>query len=284
MNLVREPAVAGHFYPADAAALSASVETLLSQPGSAAPPPGRTVALVAPHAGYVYSGAVAASAYRLLSRGTFERVVVIAPSHRIALRGSSIFDRGAYKTPLGTVPVDEELAARILERGRGEVVVEPEMHRLEHSLEVQLPFLQATLGDFRLVPIVMGRQEEPHLTRLAEAVVSAVRDLAIQTRVLLVASTDLSHYHDDERARELDGVLLEDVERLDPAGLAKDLAAGRCEACGGGPLVTTLRAARALGAARAVTLSYATSGDVNGDRSEVVGYLAAALLAPAEAP
>lgn len=280
MNLVREPAVAGQFYPADPGSLSASVEGLLSAARTRQVPTGRTVALVAPHAGYVYSGAVAASAYRLLSPGGFDTVVIIAPSHYVPLRGSSILDRGAYRTPLGAIPIDEDLAARILERSQGEVVVAPELHGREHSLEVQLPFLQAALGEFRLVPIIMGIQEEPHPTLLAEAVASVVRERAAAARILLVASTDLSHYYPDERAREMDGVLLGDVERFDAAALVADLAARRCEACGGGPLVATLRAARALGAERAAILSYATSGDVSGDRSEVVGYLAAALLAP----
>jgi AmmeMemoRadiSam system protein B len=280
MSPIREPAVAGHFYPGSAPALSASVEALLGSAPPAEAPPVRPVALVAPHAGYVYSGGVAASAYRLLSPGAFDRVVIIAPSHRVPFPGSSIWPRGAYRTPLGLVPIDEDLAERVLREARGEVVVEPELHRGEHSLEVQLPFLQATLGKFRLVPIVMGRQEEPHPTRLGEAVAAAVSGLGPDARALLVASTDLSHYHSDERARSLDGVLIDGLARLDADAVARDLGAGRCEACGGGPLVATLRAARALGATRAEVLSYATSGDVSGDREEVVGYVAAALLGP----
>ncbi len=283
MNPIREPAVAGQFYPSDAAALSANVAALLSLPKEGAPPDGRPIALVAPHAGYVYSGAVAAAAYRLLSPEAFDRVVVIAPSHRVPLRGSSVWERGAYRTPLGDVPVDEELAALLLEEGRGEVVVAPELHRREHSLEVQLPFLQSTLGAFHLVPIVMGRQDEPHPSRLGEAVAAAVRARGPDARVLLVASTDLSHYYDDERARALDGVLVDDLARFDADALARDLAAGRCEACGGGPLLATLHAASALGATRAEVLSYATSGDVSGDRDDVVGYVAAALYGEREA-
>ncbi len=278
MKPVREPAVAGQFYPSDPALLAGMVDDLLAAAaGRRTEIAPRLVALVAPHAGYAYSGRVAAGAYSLLSRGSFGRVVVLAPSHRIPLRGSSIYARGAYRTPLGLVPVDEEFAERILSCGGGELVFEPEIHRREHSLEVQLPFLQRALGAFQLVPIVMGRQDEPHLTRLAEAIAKATAATGGAERTLLVASTDLSHYFADEAARALDGVILGHLSRFDADGLYGDLAAGRCEACGGGPMVATLRAARLLGASACEVIDYATSGDATGDRAEVVGYVAAAL-------
>jgi len=283
MKPVREPAVAGQFYPSDPEALSSMVRGALAE-GAREPSIdlGRMIALVAPHAGYVYSGRVAAAAYGLLEPGAFRRVIVIAPSHRLPMPGSSIYDRGAYRTPLGLVPVDEDLAERLLRRGGGEIVVEPELHRREHSLEVQLPFLQVALGDFVLTPIVMGSQRELHIDRLASAIVAAMSELPRGERVLLVASTDLSHYYDDARARDLDGVLLEDIERFDDAALAGHLASGACEACGGGPLVATMRAARKLGGTRATIRAYGTSADANGDRSEVVGYAAAVITASGE--
>jgi AmmeMemoRadiSam system protein B len=279
MKPVREPAVAGRFYPKDARTLQETVRSLIASARGGPRPARPNVARVAPHAGYVFSGAVAAAAYALLEGSGVTRVVIVAPSHRIPLRGSSVYDRGAYRTPLGLVPVDEDLAGRLLARGRGEVVVEPALHRSEHSLEVQLPFLQEVLGEFRLTPVIMGLQSEPHVGRLADAIAGAIAELPPGERVLLVASTDLSHYHDDGTARRLDGVVLEDVARFDAAALLEHLESGACEACGGGPLVATLRAARALGGASAVNVAYATSGDVNGDRSEVVGYLAAAVSA-----
>jgi AmmeMemoRadiSam system protein B len=278
MKPVREPAVAGQFYPSDPERLASMVRDALAE-GEREPviDLDRLIALVAPHAGYVYSGRVAGAAYRLLEPGTFRRVIVIAPSHRIPMPGSSIYDRGAYRTPLGLVPVDEDLAERLLRRGGGEIVVEPELHRREHSLEVQLPFLQVALGDFLLTPVVMGSQRELHIERLAGAIVAALNELPREERVLLVASTDLSHYYDDARARALDGVLLEDFERFDDAALAGHLASGACEACGGGPLVATMRAARELGGKRATIRAYGTSADANGDRREVVGYAAAVI-------
>lgn len=276
MKPVREPAVAGRFYPADPAALERAVDDHLG-PWRHRGPGRALVAVVSPHAGYVYSGDVAGAAYALLEAGAFERVLVVAPSHRIPLTGSSVMARGAYRTPLGLVPIDEELCEALLARGGGEVVVEPELHRAEHSLEVQLPFLQRTLGSFRLAPVVMGGQEAPHPARLGEAIAAAVRDLGSGARVLLVASTDLSHYYPDDRARALDKVLVDGLARFDPEGISEDLASGRCEACGGGPLVATLEAARRLGADEVEVLSYATSGDASGDRREVVGYVSAAV-------
>lgn len=288
MKPVREPAVAGQFYPSDPGELSATVRDALAHAASECAEETqeseRLVALLAPHAGYVYSGRVAGAAYRRLAPRSFRRVIVIAPSHRIPMPGSSIYDRGAYRTPLGLVPVDEDLAERLLRLGGGEIAVEPELHRREHSLEVQLPFLQVALGDFLLTPVVMGSQRELHIDRLADAVAAAVGELAPGERVLLVASTDLSHYHEDARARALDGVLLEDVERFDDAALVAHLDSGACEACGGGPLVATMRAARSLGAERAAICAYATSADASGDFREVVGYAAAAMTAPGAGP
>jgi hypothetical protein len=277
MMSVREPAVAGQFYPSDPVALAAHVDALLSRAAGAASGAAPPVALIAPHAGFVYSGAVAASAFSRLAPGAYDRVAVVAPSHRVPMRGSSIYDRGAYRTPLGTIPVDEELARALLAAGAGEVRVEPELHRREHSLEVLLPFLQRRLGAFQLLPIVMGRQDEPHLSRLAEAIVAAFAAAGPEARILLAASSDLSHDYPDETARAMDGVLLESLERFDPDALYRDLQSGRCEACGGGPIVVALRAARRLGATAAEVVSYGTSGDVNGDRRNVVGYAAAAL-------
>ncbi len=276
---VRRPVVAGTFYPGDAAELGAEVDGYLED-AEQLELPGEIAAVIAPHAGYAYSGGVAGAAYAQLRGYSFDTVVVVAPSHRAAFRGSSVYGGDAYETPLGTVPVDETLADAI--RGRGEAFAyRPGAHSAEHSLEVQVPFLQRVLEDFAIVPIVMGEQTESAVRALAGAIARAVEGTS--SRVLLVASTDLSHYHDQQSANALDRVLVDRVAAFDPEGLLADLAAGRCEACGGGPTAVVMMAARHLGADRATVVRYATSGDVSGDMSQVVGYLSAVLTRrPAE--
>jgi len=173
---------------------------------------------------------------------------------------------------LGIVPVAERLTERLRE-ACPLVDYVPQAHAQEHSLEIQLPFLQVVLGDFELVPLVMGEHDFYTCEELAKAIVEVVKG----ERALLVASTDLSHFHPYPQAVALDKVVLEHVEAFDPEGLSRDLRSGRCEACGGGPMVAVMLAAKALGASGAKVLKYANSGDVTGDRSSVVGYMAAAI-------
>jgi AmmeMemoRadiSam system protein B/AmmeMemoRadiSam system protein A len=269
---IREPAVAGAFYAGTEKTLRDDVERMLD----AAEPPeisGRLVGLVSPHAGYMYSGQVAAHAYKLIRGSRFDAVIVIAPSHHAYFEGSSVYSRGPYRTPLGLVDVDRTLAEAIM-NSDASIDFRPEAHLREHSLEVQLPFLQIAVPDLKLVPIVIGDQSLQNCKRLAEAIVSKVKG----KNVLLVASTDLSHFHSYEEAVRLDQIVIDHIERYDFEGLASDLRTRKCEACGGGPIITTMIAARDLGATKAVTLRYANSGDVTGDRSNVVGYVAAALV------
>jgi AmmeMemoRadiSam system protein B len=235
---------------------------------------GELVALVAPHAGYVYSGPVAAYAYKLLKDRTFDVVAVISPSHRAYYRGNAITEKRYYWTPLGTVPVDEELITDLAQHAPVTRVPQD----AEHSLEIQLPFLQRTLGeDWALLPIMMGDHSLAACRTLGNGLAAALQD----RRVLLVASTDLSHHHPDATARRLDQVVLDRVNAFDPEGLAEDLESHACEACGGGPTVAAMLAARALGATDSTVLHYANSSDVTGDRSNVVGYMAAAITRPA---
>ncbi|MCK4409525.1 MAG: AmmeMemoRadiSam system protein B, partial [Candidatus Eisenbacteria sp.] len=187
----------------------------------------------------------------------------------------SIFGGGGYATPLGVVPVDRDLADVISDPSGGFGYV-PRAHSEEHSLEVQVPFLQRALGDFHIVPIVMGEQSERVVRLLASRIADAVR-LSASKRVLLVASTDLSHYHSHDEAVELDSHVIRAVENFDPEELLASLARGECEACGGGPTAVVMMAARELGARTSTVVGYATSGDVTGDRSQVVGYMAAVL-------
>ncbi len=269
---VREPAVAGSFYPGTAQALREAVSDMLS---NVQPPDigGRVIGLVSPHAGYIYSGQIAAHAYRLVEGMTYDAVVIVAPSHHVYFDGSSVYIEGPYRTPLGDIPIHTALAQAILDADDS-ITFNREAHLKEHSLEVQLPFLQMTVSNLKLVPIVMGDQSPANCRRLAEAIVAGARGM----NVLLVASTDLSHFHAYDEAVRLDRVVLDRVAAYDYEGLAEDLRTRKCEACGGGPIITVMMAARQLGASKAMNLAYANSGDVTGDRSSVVGYFAAALV------
>lgn len=271
---VRRPAVAGAFYAGDPATLAADVDGFLDAAGERELD-GEVAGLIAPHAGYVYSGGVAGRAYACVRGMPFDSVVVVAPSHRFPLRGASVFGGDGYETPLGVVPVDRELADAISAASTS-FRFEPRAHANEHSLEVQVPFLQRALGDFRIVPIVMGEQTESAARLLASRIAEAVKS-APDKRVLLVASTDLSHYHSQEVAVEMDSHMLDAVEAFDPEGLLASLTKGECEACGGGPAAVVMMASRELGARESTVVGYATSGDVSGDTAQVVGYMAAVL-------
>jgi AmmeMemoRadiSam system protein B len=273
--VVRRAAVAGSWYPGSAAAIRAQIESYLAL----APPPalsGRLVGIISPHAGLRYSGPVAAHGYALL-RGQAElTVVVVGPSHREAFEGLAVFAQGAFETPLGRVPIDEELAHRVLS---AEPLVRdlPGPHLSEHSLEMQLPFLQCLVPGLRIVPILMGRQGREDVEALAGALACALSE---RERVLLVGSSDLSHYHPAATANALDALVVDDVRRFDADGLMRRLAREPRHACGGGPMVAVMKAAGALGAHGALVLCYGDSGDAGEhDKGRVVGYLSAALVA-----
>jgi hypothetical protein len=255
---VRVPAVAGFFYPDDADDLSAALEGCLASaeaphPGEAAPK-----ALIVPHAGYVYSGPIAASAFVRIAplRGAIRRVVLLGPAHRVYLRGLAAPRAEAFATPLGVVPVDR--AAIDALGDLPQVTVSDAPHAGEHSLEVQLPFLQRVLGGFAVVPLVVGEAS-------AEEVEQVIERLWGGPETLLVVSSDLSHDHDYATARRLDRSACAAIEALDPARLGPDAA------CGAIPVRGLLRAARAHGLA-AHTLDLRSSGDTAGDRERVVGY------------
>ena len=272
---VRPSAIAGSWYPGEPPAIRAEVERYLADvPGT--PLPGRLIGLIAPHAWLRYSGPVAAHAYATL-RGRARLVaVLVGPSHRAAFDGVALYGRGAFETPLGRAAIDEATVARLLEGG-GVVVADERPHRLEHSLEMQLPFLQHLVPDLRIVPLLMGSQVREEVDALAVALAR----VAGAPDVLLIASSDLSHYHPAPVANRLDARVVAEVEALRPEGLMDLLERSREHACGGGPMVAVLKASRAVGARAARVLRYADSGDAGErDKSRVVGYLAAALLAP----
>ena len=272
---LRPPAVAGTWYPSDASRLSADVERHIAQASrvdAGMPENANLVALVAPHAGLMYSGPVAAYAYKLLSSRSFETIVLVGPSHYVSFEGASLWPRGAFQTPLGPLKIDEDTAAAVA--AACPVIQElPEAHAREHSLEMQLPFLARYAPHVPIVPIVMGWQTRDCAFTLADGLVAALRD----RRALLIASSDLSHFYDAVTAASLDEQVLETVEPVDGDRLMDLLERRPDHACGGGPMVAVMRAARAMGAGAGRVLRYADSGDVSGDKSSVVGYMAAAL-------
>ncbi len=279
---IRAPAVAGMFYPEDAGELRRNVETLLeaATPQYSNKP---IVAAIAPHAGYIYSGPVAAYTFKTLQARyptsaapppTTEQfsptVVVIAPSHRETFPYISVFTGQAYRTPLGEVPVAQELAEALVAADEY-IMADWRGHLREHALEVELPFLQVIWPQLRLVPVVMGQQDWELCKLLGEHLASLARENAM----LILASSDLSHYHSSDDAVEIDARFIDHLRAYDPAALHRALEEEVCQACGGGPVVAAMIAARAIGADTVDILRYQNSGDVSGDRSTVVGYLAA---------
>ncbi len=269
---VRTSPIAGTWYPGDPGAIAAEVEEYL-EAAEVSAPRGRLVGLISPHAGLRYSGPVAAHGYALLRGRPALTAVLVGPSHRMAFDGVAVAARGAFETPLGRVPIDEGIAGRLVAREK-KIVEDPRPHRDEHSLEMQLPFLQHLVPELRIVPVLMGSQDREEAEMLADALVGALEG----ADALLIASSDLSHYHRAPEANALDAKVVEEVRRLDPDGLMRRLESFHGHACGGGPMVAVMKAARGRGADRATILKYGDSGDVaEGDKSHVVGYLSAAL-------
>ena len=274
-SAVRPAAVAGTWYPGSAAAIAEAVDRCLAA-ADVPPVPGRLVGLVSPHAGMRYSGPVAAHSYALLKGRSDLTVVLVGPSHRFTFGGVALWARGAFETPMGKVPIDTDVAEAIRAADPRTVKAQEIPHGPEHSLEMQLPFLQRVVPGLRLVPLLMGEQTRDEVDALAHALSAALRG----RDVVLVASSDLSHYHPAPVANRLDATVVTDVERFDAEALMSRLERDRGHACGGGPIVAVMKASAALGADRATILRYADSGDAGeGDKSRVVGYLAAALSA-----
>ena len=251
---LRPPAVAGMFYPAEPGELRACVQRLLAENPAAGPAP---KALIAPHAGYVYSGPVAARAYNLLApvAAGLRRVVLLGPAHRVPLRGLALPTGTAFRTPLGEVPLDSHAMGEL--DGLPGVMRSDEAHRQEHSLEVQLPFLQVLLQDFTLLPLVVGWSEPSQVS-------SVLQRLWGGAETLVIISSDLSHYHAYAEARRLDEDTAHDIESGSPTLEGE-------QACGAYPLNGLLIFARQRGL-RITRLDLRNSGDTAGGRDRVVGY------------
>lgn len=269
-KIIRRPAVAGMFYSGNRATLEREVAVFLE---NSMPEKGvnHIYGIVAPHAGYMYSGGVAARAYRQVMDFEYEVVVVISPSHHVYFDKVSVYDGDYYETPLGLIPVNKQLCRQLTELDDRLILSAIGHEGEEHALEVQLPFLQHVFDDFTLVPIVMGDQNRPNIIALANALSKALKD----KKALIVASSDLSHYHSYEEAVRLDSVVISHINSFKEDNLYEDLATGLCEMCGGGPVIAMMKACRQLGATKSKVVLYRNSGDVTGDRSHVVGYLAA---------
>jgi AmmeMemoRadiSam system protein B len=263
MEALRHPAVAGRFYPGNRVALLQEVESYLAQ--AAAPKP--AVGCIAPHAGYIYSGPVAGAVYANID--VPKRCIVLCPNHTGRGRPLAIMSSGAWQTPLGPVEIDSALANTL--KDQFPLISEDnEAHRGEHAIEVQLPFLQKRQLHFTFVPIALGTGNFETLEGLGVALGEVLR--AQDEAVLIVASSDMNHYESDRVTRVKDQKAIERILALDARGLYEVVVQQDVSMCGFGPAIAMLTAAKALGAASATLIKYATSGDVSGDREMVVGY------------
>ncbi len=274
-SYIRPPAVAGAFYPGTPAELA----KMIAVEFHAAPKPAigaKPTAIISPHAGYIYSGGIAAKGYKILEGESYNTVIVISPSHVVPIEGVSAFAGMAYTTPFGEIPIDSELTEAIASASdhirisnTGHVVGGA---RSEHALEVQLPFLQTALGKFELVALMMGDQHYEVCQALGNAIGEALKG---KNDVLIVASSDLSHFHNSDKAKKLDAIVIDNIKNFEIKKLSDDLYERKTEACGGGPIVAAMIASEKLGATAVEITGYGDSGDITGDHSSVVGYLSA---------
>ncbi len=271
---VRRPAVAGAFYPADPRELKELIRASYLHrlgPGSEPPPEylsSGVVPCLSPHAGYAYSGPVAAHTYlHVSSLRKPELVVIVGPNHYGVGSGVATFKEGRWETPLGQVSVDEEAARKIVE-STGIVDYDPSAHRMEHSIEVQLPFLQLIYGEFSLLPISLAFQDIETARTLGEGIATLLegRD------AVLIASSDLTHYEAAEQARSKDSQLLKKVQEMDLEGFYGTLERLNVTACGYGAIASVIQACKKLGFKKGELLKYSNSGETTRDMNEVVGY------------
>lgn len=265
---IRHQQVAGYFYPAEKEKLENDISLLLNvaKPEKSF---NKIFGIVSPHAGYVYSGKTAAYVYNLIKDKSYKTVIVISPSHAEYFPGICIYDGDAYETPLGIVEIDQNITDKLTENSKL-VFRGIQGHRREHALEVQIPFLQSVLKDFKIVPIVMGDQSKMFVDHLAEKISKVVDE-----ETLVVASSDMSHFYDSSEANRLDSVVEQRINEFDFEQLLKDLDDHECEACGGGPIAAMMKAASLKNINKSLVINRSDSGDVTGDKSEVVGYLSA---------
>ena len=265
---IRKPAVAGMFYPVDKTELQNQINLLLdiTKPEEEI---NNILGIVAPHAGYLYSGKTAAYAFNTIANKNYETVIILSPSHREYFPGISIYDGDAYETPLGIIEINKQVREKLISENIFEGI---QGHRNEHAIEVEIPFLQSVLKDFKIVPIVIGDQKKIYLDELSQKLTEVITD-----KTLIVASSDLSHFYSREEAQQLDSKVQKRIEDFDFDGLQKDLELRNSEACGGGCIFSLMKSANLKNINKSKVLSYSDSGDATGDTSEVVGYLSAVI-------
>ncbi len=273
---IRKPAVAGAFYPADKDELTKQVDEFLAN-AKKIDIKGRLLAIVVPHAGYSYSGQVAAYSFKQLEGTDFKKIIIISPSHYVSFDGISVYNKGAFETPLGLIKVDEELANKIIQKNK-RFIFYPEAHQKEHAIEVELPFLQRVYKDkdFRIVPIVMGAPSSDDARILSDALYDV-----IDKDTLLVISVDLSHYYPYDKAVELDTSGLNAIEKLDANELAQNINSRATEIDAPVAVLGAILFANRY-SAKAELIKYANSGDVTGDKSKVVGYSSIVIYVPGD--
>ena len=263
--MLRKPAVADMFYPGDENRLRAQVESFLRP----VPEPKTALAAISPHAGYIYSGGVAGAVFSQIRIPP--TVVILGPNHRGIGAPVAISASGVWDMPLGSVLINEGLAKSILEAGSDcKIDDDPQAHALEHSLEVQVPFLQILRPDVTIVPLALSRVDYKRCQEIGLALAKGIKHYAKE--VLVVASTDMTHYESQEVARANDQAAIDKIVDLDPRGLYDTVTQNQISMCGVIPTTITLVACKALGATQANLVKYATSGDVTGDYAQVVGY------------
>ncbi len=269
---VRQPAVAGQFYPGQPEELRRQVRALIDQAERV--DDGATVmGLIVPHAGYIYSGATAAKGYRQVEGLDYRVVLVLSPSHRDAITGATIYPGEAYQTPLGLVAIDRNLAGQIVRQCPG-ITFSNLGHGEEHSLEVQLPFIQVALPQVPIVPIMVGDYDWPMLQKMADGLAAVLKS----RRALLIASSDLYHGHSYEACEKVNTATIQAIQAMNPQPLCEGFLSDRYQACGGGPITLMTAVVKKLGATKAVLLGRTNSNDVTGERGGyVVGYAAMAV-------
>jgi AmmeMemoRadiSam system protein B len=269
---VRKTAIAGSWYPGNPETLKKDIQKYMDN-AEITPFKEKPSVIICPHAGYMYSGPVAGYAYKAVSGHIYKTVVVISPSHKEFFPFVSVWAEGGFETPLGRIDIDMELCSSLIKASRY-VRDERSPHIAEHALEIQLPFLKHALGDFRLCPLIMGEQTLPMCRELSEALAKCITN---PEETLVVASSDLSHFHHAESAHVMDRNVAKLIGAYDIEGLSDALDSGRSEACGGGPIMAAMLYAKAKGRTDVKVLKYATSADITDDRSSVVGYLSAVI-------
>jgi MEMO1 family protein len=262
---VRMPAVAGQFYPSSPKKLSALIAGFIDKDAKSAD----AIACVMPHAGYVYSGAVAGAVVSRLK--VKDRIIILGPNHTGAGAAFSVMSKGVWQTPLGGIKIDEKLAEAIMAEC-GFLEDNDLAHLYEHSLEVEIPFFQYFNKDFQIVPIVIGSHNPEYLKKLGLGIAAAVNAAGLKDSALIAASSDMTHYEPQEKAEIKDKQAIEAILELDEAKLSRRVAEFDISMCGYAPVMAMISAAKALGAKKAGLVKYETSGKVTGDTSSVVGY------------